>query len=101
MLRVVAVSREDVPAMEMPMRFQTDISYFITPASEDGVPDLGENEFWVRQDDARRWLDDLVIEVVSPLSAEMKAEIEITEDQERWLEWLVEHQVQHIRLERL
>ncbi|MBN00721.1 MAG: hypothetical protein CMJ77_16515 [Planctomycetaceae bacterium] len=99
-MRVVAVSRKDVPALEMPTRFQTDITYFITPESEPGVPKLGENEFWVRQEDAKQWLDDLVIEVVSPLSAEMKAEIELTEDQERWLEWLIEYKVEHIRLEK-
>lgn len=99
-MRVVAVSREDVPILEMPTRFQTDITYFMTPESESGAPKLGENEFWVRLEDAQQWLDDLVIEVVSPLSAEMKAEIEITEDQERWLEWLIEHKVEHIRLEK-
>lgn len=98
-MRVVAVSRPDVPAVEMPSRFRTDISYFMTPAGEEGVPELGLHEYWIRMEDTRRWLDDLVIEVVSPLSAEMKAEIEITEDQERWLEWLLKHNVQHVRLD--
>ena len=34
----------------------------------------------------------------SPLDAATKAEIELSEDHERWLEWMVEHQIQHIRL---
>ena len=97
-MHVVAVSRTDVPAVEMPSRFRTDISYFMTPAGEEGVPELGAGEFWISLDDSRRWLDDLVIEVVSPLSADIKAEVEITEDQERWLEWLVRYEVQHVRL---
>jgi hypothetical protein len=51
-------------------------------------------------DDAKTWLEDLVIEVVSPLSAEIKAEVEINEDQERWLQWLVSNNVEHVRIER-
>ena len=99
-MRVSAVNRTDVPKIDMPERFQTDISYFITPAGEEGVPDLGPNEYWIKLSDAKTWLEDLVIEVVSPLSAEIKAEVEINEDQERWLQWLVTHQVEHIRLEK-
>ena len=60
---------------------------------------MGHHEYWIRLSDARRWLEDLVVEVVSPLTAEIKAEVEIDEDQERWLEWMVQHEVQHIRLE--
>ncbi len=99
-MRISAVNRSDVPDIEMPARFQTDISYFITPAGEEGVPKLGPNEYWINLADAKTWLDDLMIEVVSPLSAEIKAEVEISEDQERWLQWLVTHNVQHVRIER-
>ncbi|MCP4189804.1 MAG: hypothetical protein P8N76_01345 [Pirellulaceae bacterium] len=98
-MQVVAVSRSDVPAIEMPSRFRTDISYFMTPAGEKGAPKLGPAEYWIDREDAKRWLDDLVIEIVSPLSAEIKAEVEISEDQERWLEWLIKYEVQHVRLD--
>jgi hypothetical protein len=40
----------------------------------------------------------LVVEVVSPLDAESKAEIELTDEQEAWLQWLVDHQIQHVRI---
>lgn len=99
-MRISAVNRPDVPDIDMPSRFQTDISYFITPAGEEGVPQLGPGEYWVKLTDAQSWLEDLVIEVVSPLSAEIKAEVEINEDQERWLQWLVSHHVEHIRIEK-
>jgi hypothetical protein len=98
-MRVFAVDRPELPPYEMPARFKTDVVYFITPAGEHGVPKLASNEYWIRLDDARKWLDELVIEVVSPLDAAAKAEIELTEEQERWLEWMVAHGVEHVRLE--
>ncbi|MDX1970653.1 MAG: hypothetical protein SFV23_26015, partial [Planctomycetaceae bacterium] len=57
-----------------------------------------EREYWIRRDDARRILDDGVITIVSPLDSASRTEIEITEDQERWLEWLARYDVQHVRL---
>lgn len=98
-MRVHAVDRPDLAPLEMPPRFKHDIAYFMTPAGERGVPNLPNGEYWVMADDARRWLDEGVLLLVSPLDSESKAEVEISEDQERWLEWLVEHDVQHLRLE--
>ena len=83
----------------MPARFKHDIAYFMTPPGERGAPQLPAGEYWVSLDEARRWLDEGVLLVVSPLDSESQAEIEISEDQERWLEWLVEHDIQHLRLE--
>ena len=56
-------------------------------------------EFWISLDDARRWLDEGVLLLVSPLDGENQAEAEISEEQEQWLEWLLENDVQHVRLE--
>jgi hypothetical protein len=53
---------------------------------------------WINLDDARRWLDDLVVYVVSPLDAENQAEIELTEYHEAFVQWLVTHGVQHVRV---
>jgi hypothetical protein len=76
-----------------------EITFFMTPAGEHGAPAaLGEGEYWINLEDARRWLDDLVVYVVSPLDAENKAEIELTEYHEAFLQWLITHGVQHVRL---
>jgi hypothetical protein len=83
----------------MPDRFKTEIVYFMTPAGERGAPSLGPREYWIRREDARQWLEDFVVAVVSPLDAESRAEFELSEDQEAWLEWMVAHDVQHVRLE--
>lgn len=98
-MRVIAVDHPEIPPYTMPARFKTDVAYFMTPGGEPGVPALGANEYFVRLDDARKWLDELVVEVISPLAAEAKAELELTDEQEGWLAWLVEHEIQHVRLE--
>lgn len=89
---------KDIAPFTMPARFRTDVAYFITPAGEPGVPALGTDEYFVRLSDSRKWLEELVVRVVSPLSAEAQAELELTEDQEAWLEWLVQNEIEHVRL---
>lgn len=95
-----AVERPEVAPFRVSDRFHMQIVYFMTPGGEAGVPKLAEGHYWIRAADAKKWLDEGVVEVVSPLSAETKAEIELTEEQENWLEWLVEHGVEHVRLVR-
>ena len=94
-----AVGRAEVPPLAMPDRFRRDVTYFMTPSGDAGVPQLSAGEFWVRQEDARRWLDELVILVISPLDSSSKAEVELTDEQEAWLEWLVQYGVEHLRIE--
>lgn len=98
-MHIVAVDRSDVPPLEMPNRFRMEIVYFMTVPGDKGSPAmLPEGEYWIDQAEARQWLDDLVVCVVSPLDAAAKAEIPLTDDHEAWLQWLVDHGVQHIRL---
>ncbi|MEK6247760.1 MAG: hypothetical protein N2C12_06240 [Planctomycetales bacterium] len=96
---VHAMHHDEIPPLEMPDRFLRDIAYFMTPAGEDGVPELGKKEFWVGLKEAQQWLDDGVLEVVSPLDSQRHAEIEISEQQEAWLEWMVKNQIEHVRLD--
>jgi hypothetical protein len=96
---VVAVDRDDVPPLEMPERFRLEVVYFMTPGDAKGAPTLAANEYWIEPDHIDRWLDDGVFSVVSPLDAESVAEIELTEDQERWLEWMQKHGISKVRVE--
>lgn len=95
---VTAVGRPDVPPITMSDRFRTEIAYFMSPPGEGGVPSLGPGEYWVDLTQAARWLDEGVFRLVSPLDSGSQAEIEITEEQEAWLEWLTTHAVQHLHL---
>lgn len=99
-MHVIPVDHPDVPPLTMSQRFRTEIVYFMTPAGVRGAPPtLGTNEYWIAQDDARRWLDELVVLVVSPLDSASKAEIGLSDEHEAWLEWMVRNNIQHVRLE--
>jgi len=98
-VKITAVNQPNVTPLEMPDRFRMEIVYFMTPPGERGAPAvLGEHEYWIDLEDARRWLDELVVYVVSPLDAENQAEIELTEYHEAFLQWIVTHGVQHVRV---
>ncbi|MFO0011125.1 MAG: hypothetical protein ACK553_00120 [Planctomycetota bacterium] len=98
-IRVRAIGREDVPPLEMPERFRREVVYFMTPTDSPDAPKLGANEYWIETANIERWLEDGVFTVVSPLDAETVAEIELSEDQERWLEWMQSHGLSLIKLE--
>ncbi len=96
---VQAVDQPHAPPLECPSRFRTEIVYFVTPPGVRGAPaDLADGEYWIDLDDARRWLDEQVVYVVSPLDAENQAEIELTEYHEAFLEWLLENNVRRVRM---
>jgi hypothetical protein len=95
---VYAVERPDLAPFEMPARFAHDIAYFMTPPGERGAPRLPAGEYWVDKLEAARWLADGVLTLVSPLDSENQTEVEISEEQERWLEWMVANGIQHVRL---
>jgi hypothetical protein len=98
-MQVRALDQAAAPPLEMPPRFRTEIVFFMTPPGENGAPaKLGASEYWIKLEEARRWLDEGAVYVVSPLDAENKAEIELTEEHELFLEWLLRHQIQHVRI---
>ncbi len=97
---VHSVDRPETPPMKMPDRFRTDVIHFATPAGMSDAPEkLEAGEYWIRREDAEQAYDDGVLRVVSILDSENRTELEISEEQEVFLEWLLEHKVQHIRLE--
>jgi hypothetical protein len=98
-MKLTSLDQPAAPPLEMPTRFRTEIVFFMTPAGEGNAPArLGENEYWINLAEARRWQDNGCLHVVSPLDAQNKAQIELTEDHELFLEWLLRHQIQHVRL---
>jgi hypothetical protein len=98
-IHVHAVNRNDVPVYEMPDRFRRDVTYFMTPAGERGAPALATGEYWIHREDVARWLNEGVLRLVSPLDSTKAAEVEITEEQEGWLQWLASNEIEHIRLD--
>lgn len=98
-MQVLAVDQPQAPPLEVPDRFRTEIVFFMTPAGARGAPPaLVDGDYWIDPDEARTWLDEFVVRVVSPLDAQSQAEIELTEYHEAFLHWLLAHGVRHVRL---
>jgi len=95
---IQAIDRPDVPIQRMSDRFRHEINYFMTPAGAPGVPALQAGEYWIRQCDTAEYLDEGVVRIVSPLDSNTKAELELTEEQEIWLEWMHKYKVEHVKL---
>jgi hypothetical protein len=99
--QVISVDCPAAPALEISARLRSQLVYFMTPADEPQVPPLQENEYWIDAQQTARWLQDGVLEVVSPLDSEHQTVVELSEEQETFLEWLAAHQVQHVRVQAL
>jgi hypothetical protein len=98
-MHVHAVDQPQVPPLTVPDRFRTEIVFFMTPPGERGAPaTLPDGDYWIDLDEARVWLDEFVVRIVSPLDAQSQAEIELTEYHEAFLQWLLAHGVRHVRL---
>lgn len=97
-VQVCAIDHPDLPPYHVSDRFRQEIAYFMSVPGEAGVPKMGPGEYWVSLEQIRGWLDDGAILIVSPLDSVSRTEVELSEEQEGWLEWMAKHQVQHIRL---
>jgi hypothetical protein len=99
MVQIIPVDQPAVSPLGMSDRFRKEIVYFMTPADIAGAPVLGKNEYWIKLEDSKRWLDEGGFTLVSPLDAHSVAEIELSEEQEGWLEWMVEHEISIVRVQ--
>ncbi|ETX04538.1 MAG: hypothetical protein ETSY2_28235 [Candidatus Entotheonella gemina] len=96
--RITPMDNSAATPIDISERMRSQLVYFITPSDAPHVPPLKADEYWIDTDSATQWLEEGVFEVVSPLDSENKTTIELSEEQELFFEWLVTHQVRHIRL---
>ena len=96
---VHAVDHPELLPFAMPDRFRHEVTYFMTPPGQHGVPVLPAREYWIRLADARGYAEEGVIRIVSPLDSASRAELELSEEQEAWLEWMINNAIEHIRIE--
>ncbi|MBS0211309.1 MAG: hypothetical protein JSS27_20375 [Planctomycetes bacterium] len=97
-VQITAIGRPELPPLTLSDRFRYEVTYFMTPGGQAGVPKLPEGEYWVRLGEARDWLEAGCFELISPLASENKTEVELSEEHETFLEWLVAHGVEHVAL---
>ena len=85
-----------VPALTLGDRFRQEIPYFAGDPPAGATP--GPGEWWIDPDRAAELRDDGVLRLVSPLDSDGRAEIELSEEQEEFLDWVVTHGVRRLRL---
>ncbi len=95
---VVPLDRPDVPPRSVSTRMRNQLVYFTSPSEAPGVPELGEHEYFFAEADVARWLDEGVFRLVSPLDTANMTEVELSYEQEEFLQWLLDNKVQHARL---
>ena len=101
MTRILAVPLDQpgVAPREISARLRSQLSYFLSAAGTTGVPALGEHEYWFAASDVARWVDDGVFYLVSPLDTANQTEVELSEEQEEFLNWLARGGIQHVRVD--
>ena len=97
-LTLVPIDRPGVAARPISPRLRSQLVYFVASAGSEGVPPLGEGEYWFRPDEVDRWIDEGVFYLVSPLDTANMTEVEISEEQESLLLWLRDQGVCHVRV---
>lgn len=98
-MKLIAVGRPEVKPLIISSRLRSQFIYFASPSNATGIPKLAENEFHFPLTDTRTWHEDGVIFLVSPLDTDNKTEVELTEEQEDLMAWLVKNEVEHVRIE--
>ncbi len=96
--KIVPLDLPHLPPKEIGSRLRAQLNYFMSVEGEPGVPALSEGEFWFDPSSVAQWLDDGVIYLVSPLDTANKTEVEISEEQEEFLNWLKSTGVRHVRV---
>jgi hypothetical protein len=97
--RLLAVDNPQAPSLEVSTRLRAQLVYFMTPPDEPHVPPLAAQDYWIDAAHTAQWLAEGVIAVVSPLDEEHQAVVELSEEQEIFLEWLAAYHVQHVRVQ--
>ncbi len=97
-INLVPIDHPEVRSLPISLRMRGQLVYFMGAPSAAGMPPLGENEYWFARDEVRKWLDEGVFYLVSPLDSANMTEVELTEEQEALLNWLDKNQIAHVRV---
>ncbi|MGE3536830.1 MAG: hypothetical protein AB7N91_05240 [Candidatus Tectimicrobiota bacterium] len=96
---LLAMDNTAAPHLVISPRLRSQIVYFMTPPDAPQVPPLAANDYWIDAAQSATWFAEGVFELVSPLDGEQRTVLELSEEQEAFLEWLTTYQIQHIRVE--
>lgn len=94
--RPIEAARTDVAPRPISSRLRTQLVYFALPMSP-AEAEAGEFAFDLEQ--VERVEGDGVIALISPLDTANMTEVELSEEQEVFLRWLLREKVRRIRIE--
>ena len=97
--RVISVDKPTAPPLDISARLRSQLAYFMTAPDAPHVPPLEATDYWIDADNAAQWAEEGVFDVVSPLDSENSTTVELSEEQEILMDWLVTHHIQHLRLQ--
>ncbi len=97
-IRLLPLDRPDVEPLSISARMRSQLVYFANERGADKPP-LAPGEFYFAADQIATTLDDGVLCLVSPLDTANMTEIELSEEQEEFLEWLRDHSIQIVRVQ--
>lgn len=98
-LVLVPIDRPEVAPRPITERLRNQLVYFMTARDTPGLPDLAEHDYYFAPSEVATWADEGVFLLVSPLDTDSMTEVELSEEQEAFLQWLQDNQVSHVRLE--
>ena len=95
---VIPLVKTKIAPYEISDTLRNQLPYF----TEGKIHDTGDpDEFFFPIARTTELLEDGVFYVVSPLDDQNQAEIEITDEQEDLLEWLVSNQIEEVRIKKV
>ncbi|HEY4311560.1 MAG TPA: hypothetical protein VGN12_19090 [Pirellulales bacterium] len=95
---VQSIDHPELAPFAMPERFRHEVAYFMDVSNTAGRPADPSGEYWLDLEQVQSWYDAGAILLVSPLDSENRTEVELSEEQENWLNWVLENRVTHVRL---
>ena len=93
---VKSIGTPEIEPYEITAELRKQLQYFTTGETRD--PEK-PNEYFFPPLRTKELLEDGVFYMVSPLDSQNQSEIEITLEQEIFLEWIVEKEIENIRVE--
>lgn len=96
---LVPLDHPETAPYRLSPRLRSQLVYFMAGPDAEGMPTLGENEYWFDREEVTRWVMEGVFYLVSPLDTQNMTEVELTEEQDSFLNWLETNGIQHVRVD--
>ena len=92
-LSLAVIDRPEVLPLTISARLRSQLVYFAVPVN----PPI-EGELAFSEQEVEKWLDEGVIELISPLDTANMTEVELEEEQETMLLWLKQQKAWRVRI---